>query len=451
VKKQYKNQGGFRLNNDQIELDILQDKKLTLNFDGGDIVSDSGLLLIKEFAKKIGFVDKIAAAIHDTRDQDAILHTMQSLLSQRIYQIVAGYEDANDCDLLRKDPCFKALSEKKPSDDDLASQPTMTRLENRCDRRDVVALMKLLPHLFVNHYRLAPKEIIFDIDGTAGETHGHQQMALFHGYYGQYQYYPLIISAHGHLLGAVLRKGTCSQHKHVYSMLDYIIKLVRERFPDVKIIIRADAGFSSPRFYDYLEGIENLDYYVGVPTNEVLKKETIALVEKVQSEYDKSGETQKEYTEFIYAAKSWSKRRRIITKVEVNGLGQNIRYVASNNEVSSPQETYPFYGRRGESECWIGDFKNGFSGDRLSCHRFIANQLRMLIHAFAYELMILFKSSVLQGTELATQSIESIRIKLIKVGAQVQETARRVWFRCASNHPYQTLFETIGQKVLSFQ
>ncbi|MFQ5584802.1 MAG: IS1380 family transposase [Calditrichia bacterium] len=439
------------MNNDQLELKILQDKKLTLNFDGGDIVSDSGLLLIKAFEKKLGLINKIAGVIHDPRDQGSILHTMPSLVSQRIYQIIAGYEDANDCDLLRKDPCFKALSDKKPSDEDLASQPTMARLENRCNRRDVVSMMKLLPQLFVDHYQEDPKEITIDVDGTAGEAHGHQQMALFHGYYKQYQYYPLIISAQGHLLGAVLRKGTCSQHKHVYPMLNHIIKVIRERFPNVKIIIRADAGFSSPRFYDYLDSIEDLVYYVGVPSNEVLKKETISLTEKVQRAYDEFEGTQKEYTEFSYAAKSWSKEQRIIAKVEINGLGQNIRYITTNDEVSPPKEAYPFYGRRGESECWIGDFKNGFSGDRLSCHRFIANQVRILIHAFAYELMILFKTSVLRGTELATQSIESIRTKLIKVGAQVHETARRVWFRCASNHPYRSLFETIGQKILSFQ
>lgn len=439
------------MNNNQLELDILQDKKLTLNFDGGDIVSDSGLLLVKEFAKKIGFIDKISAIIHDPRDQDSILHTIDSLLNQRIFQITAGYEDANDCDLLRKDPCFKALSDKKPTDEDLASQPTMSRLENRCNRRDVVAMMKLLPKIFVDHYKEEPEKIIIDVDGTAGQTHGHQQMTLFHGYYGQYQYYPLIISANGHLLSAILRKGTCSQHKNIYPMLNHIIKIIRERFPNVKIIIRADAGFSSPRFYDYLESVKNLVYYVGVATNDIFKKKTNQLLKKVQDIYDEYEETHKEYTEFSYAAKTWSKERRIIAKVEVNGLGSNMRYVTTNDTTSSPGEAYPFYGRRGESECWIGDFKNGFSGDRLSCHRFIANQVRMLIHAFAYELMILFKRFILQGTELANQSIESIRTKLIKVGGQVQETARRVWFRCASNHPYRNLFETIGKKVMSFQ
>ena len=439
------------MNNYQTEFRFFKGKKLRARFNGGDISSDSGLPLIKEFENKIGLIKKATDSIEDKRDHRYIDHTLEEILNQRIFQIIAGYEDCNDSDLLRKDSCFKAIAGRKQDDQDLSSQPTLSRLENSISRTDIVRLMKLLVNNFLDSFNSPPSKIVLDIDSTDDPTHGRQQMSLFHGYYHQYQYLPLIISSNKHLLGAILRRGTSGNGKHVNAFLKTLIPMIRIRFPKVKIIIRCDAGFSTPRFYEYLESIDNLEYFVGIGGNAVLKEKSKAFRHIVLDQYKKTGEPQRQFDAFQYGATTWNKQRKVIVKAEFNDLGSNARYVVTNSSLETAESIYDYYADRGDSERWIGELKNGFKADRLSCHRFIANQFRLLLHGIAYEIMAMFNEKILEGTELFSQSIDTIRKKIIKVGAQITLTARCLWFRLASGYPFQKLFVQLHKKILFYQ
>jgi hypothetical protein len=435
---------------EQLTFSFFQKRKLTVDFKGGEITSDAGLLLIRQADNSLQLTRGFAGSIEDRRDIRYADHDMQTLLRQRIYQIVAGYEDCNDADLLRRDPALKAACDRLLSDKELASQPTLSRLENAVTTKDLYRMGQQFLQLYIRRARKRnPQRIILDLDGTDDPTYGNQQLTFFHGYYDQYMYHPLVIydADTGELITAALRAGNRHASYGVVSVLKRIIPQLKNAFPTTEIIIRGDAGFAVPHLYEYCEE-EGLGYVIGLIRNDVLERMIEGLLDTAHRQYEETLKKQRLFTEGNYQAKSWEKERRVIMKAEWLPQGPNSRFVVTNLCLET-QQVYEFYTERGGTcEVRIDEFKNGLKADRLSCQRFLANQFRLFLHMAAYWLVLRLRE-VLAKTELATMQIQQLRLRLLKIGGQVIQSARRLWFRLASGCPWQAVFVLAHRRLHS--
>ena len=437
-----------KCNTEQLGFSFLRKRKLTVDFGGGEITSDSGLLLVRQADQSLGLLEGLADCITDRRDSRYTNHDLLTLLRQRIYQIVAGYEDCNDANFLRKDPALKAACGRMPSDKELSSQPTLSRLENTVTQEDLYRMGQWFVDLYIRRNRKRkPKRIIIDADGTDDPTYGDQQLTFFHGYYDQYMYHPLLVydADTGEMITAVLRAGNRHASYGIVSILKRIVAKLKAEFPNAEIIIRGDAGFAIPALYEYCEQ-EKLKYVIGLIRNDVLERMIERLTEKVQSLYEKTGQKQRLFAEGFYQAQSWEKERRVIMKAEWLPMGPNRRFVVTNLSIEA-QRLYEFYTERGGTcEVRIDEFKNGLKADRLSCHRFVANQFRLFLHMAAYWLVLRLRQA-LKKTEFASMQIQQLRTRILKIGGQVVQTARRVWFRLASGYPWKDIFALAHRRL----
>lgn len=425
----------------QINLKSLFGKEINVRFDGGRMTSDGGGLLLREIDERYGITEAAASAIHDRREVERTVHDIPSLLKQRIFSIALGYEDANDADTLKGDPALKTISGKLPdTDGDLASQPTISRFENRVSKRDLRRLADRLVDLYIQTHPGSPAWIVLDMDSTDDPTHGAQQLSFFHGYYEQHMYHPLLIfdGMDGFPLAAVLRPGNVHASKAAVSILKRLVKKLKKAYPRTEILFRADAGFAAPDIYRFLEK-RRIFYVIGMITNSRLRTKVEWLTVQAQQDFERTTRKQRLFTSFGYKADSWKRYRRVVAKVEWLPKGLNQRFVVTNL-LSGAQSIYDdVYVLRGEAENRIKELKLDLKADRLSCHRFDANQFRLLLHTTAYCLFQLLCRH-LRGTELCTAQAGTIRLKLLKIGARVSQTSRRVWFHMASSYPYQALF-----------
>lgn len=436
-------------NTKQLTFSFFKKRILTVDFKGGEITSDAGLLLIRQADNSLGLISGLTECINDKRDRRYIEHELLTLLRQRIYQIVAGYEDCNDADILRNDPAFKAACDRLLTEGDLASQPTLSRLENSISKKELYKIAEYFLQLYIKEKRKKkPKRIILDIDATDDPTHGGQQLTFFHGYYDQYMYYPLVVydADTGELLSAVLRPGNRHASYQVVSILKRITQKLKEAFPNAQIIIRADAAMALPELYEYCE-TEGLGYVIGLIRNDVLERLAEGLLKEAHEQYIQTGEKQKLFQEAQYQAKSWSYPRRVIIKAEWLPQGQNSRFVVTNLSYE-PEALYEFYTERGGScEVRIDELKNGLKADRLSCHSFLANQFRLFLHMAAYWLVQRLREA-LQKTEFGTMQIQQLRMRILKIGAQVVQSARRLWFHLAGSYPWKNIFHLAHTRLL---
>ena len=437
-----------KCNTRQLGFSFLRKRNLTVDFGGGEITSDSGLLLVRQADQSLGLMEGLASCIIDRRDGRYTDHDLLTLVRQRIYQIVAGYEDCNDADFLRKDPALKAACGRMPSDKELGSQPTLSRLENTVTQEDLYRMGQWFVDLYIRRNRKRkPKRIIIDADGTDDPTYGDQQLTFFHGYYDQYMYHPLLVydADTGEMITAVLRAGNRHASYGVVSILKRIVAKLKAAFPKAEIIVRGDAGFAIPALYEYCER-EKLSYVIGLIRNDVLERMIERHVEKVQSLYEKTGLKQRLFADGFYQAQSWEKERRVIMKAEWLPQGPNRRFVVTNLSMEA-QQLYEFYTERGGTcEVRIDEFKNGLKADRLSCHRFVANQFRLFLHMAAYWLVLRFRHA-LTKTEFSSMQIQQLRTRILKIGGQVVQTARRVWFRLASGYPWKDIFALAHRRL----
>lgn len=433
---------------EQLNFSFFLKRQLTVDFEGGEITSDAGLLLIRQADNSLRLTERIAGTIEDRRDSRYADHSMVELLRQRIYQVVAGYEDCNDANLLRKDPALKAACDRLLSDDPLASQPTLSRLENSVTTKDLYRMSEQFVQMYIRrNKKRKPKRIILDLDGTDDPTYGNQQLTFFHGYYDQYMYHPLVIydADTGELVTVALRAGNRHASYGAVSILKRIVPKLKEALPKTEIIIRGDAGFAIPALYEYCEH-EGLKYVIGLIRNDVLERMIEKLLKKAHERYHETQQKQRLFAEGIYQAQSWSTERRVIMKAEWLSQGPNSRFVVTNLSMDT-QQVYEFYTERGGTcEVRIDEFKNGLRADRLSCHRFVANQFRLFLHMAAYWLVLRLREA-LAKTELSTMQIQQLRLRLLKIGGQVIQTARRVWFRLASGCPWQSIFALAKRRL----
>lgn len=434
----------------QLPFAFFKAAQLTATFDGGTIVSDAGLLLVREFDEKIGLIQAISDVIYDPRDPRFVLHPQIDLLRQRIYQIVAGYEDCNDATVLRHDPILKAVTGRAPEGLALGSQPTLSRLENRVGLDTQMEAVDALVGRFIATRPEPLEEITLDIDPSQSETYGQQELTFFNGHYDSYMYFPQFIcdARTRFLLAAVLRPGNVGAVQGSILLLDRIVRLLRLSWPHLKIRVRADSNFADPDLLNWLEE-QQIPYTIGIAGNKALAALSAPFVKAAQERFGTSGHAQRSFTSLRYRTqKTWTRTRRIIVKVEVTSLGTNVRYVIATRGGRSG-DLYEWYTQRGGTvEDAIEQLKNGFEGDRLSCRDFKANAFRLLVHTAAYNLLVLFREHV-AVPELRDADIQTLRVKLIKVGALIVRTARRIWVKLSSTWPFAEVFKKVHAALVS--
>jgi hypothetical protein len=410
-------------------------------FDGGRITSDGGLLWLAQADSHLGLCEALSENVPEWRKRKG-LHSLVSLVRQRILQIACGYEDQNDSNSLREDPLFKLVCGSLPeSGADLASQPTFSRLENAVDARCCHRMSQALFELYLRERGKdgTPEKVLLDLDATYDPTHGEQEGSYYHGYYRQHIYHPLLVfdGQSGHLICALLRAGNTHASNSAVALLKRIVYGLREKWPEVAIEIRADAGFAVPALYDYCEA-EGITYTVGLITNPRLQEIAENLLTEAKERHETEGEKVRLFSESLYEAGSWEKKRRVLYKAEAMEKGTNTRFIVSTR-TDEPKALYEWYARRGESENWIKDFKVYLKADRLSCHRFIANQFRLLLHAAAYWLLDTLRRKLL-SSGVRWMQLDTLRLTLIKIGGRVRELFTKVRLHLASGHPGERLW-----------
>jgi hypothetical protein len=395
-----------------------------------------------------GICAALAACVPEWR-RGTVHHSLEALVRQRVFQIACGYEDQNDADTLRTDPLLKLVCGRLPeSEADLASQPTFSRLENAVDRHACRHLAHALLDVYLAHRAPAgpPARILLDIDSTDDPTHGHQEGSAYHGYYEQYMYHPLLVfdgDTH-QLITALLRPGTAHASRGVLSVLRVLVRALRQRWPGVAIEIRADSGCAIPAIYAWCER-EHVTYTIGLIPNTRLEKVAAPLLAEAQDQRAITGETVRLAAETAYQAGSWPCTRRVVYKAEALDAGPNTRFVVTTR-TDAPAALYEFYVDRGEAELWIKDYKRACIADRLSDHRFWANQFRLFLHAAAYWLLDTLRGWLVAQGQAALQ-LDTLRLRLLKVGGRVRELAGRVRLSLASSHPSQPLWALLAARA----
>jgi hypothetical protein len=418
---------------------------LVVDFWGGRLTSDGGWAWVAEVDAELDLCPALAAALPDRRRRSR--HTLLDLVRQRIYQIIAGYEDQDDADTLRRDPLLKLVCGRLPeSDPDLASQPTFSRFENAFSARDCYHLAEALGEVYLREREREgiPQRIVLDLDSTDDPTHGAQEGSAYHGYFRQSMYHPLLVfdGETGQFITAILRPGNAHAGHGTLAILKRLVRRLRDRWPGVTIEVRADAGFAKPEIYAWCEQ-ERIIYTIGLVPNARLEVLAAPLVaEAVAQQTAAGGAKARVLAETDYQAASWPHARRVIIKAEALSKGPNTRFVVTTR-TNEPEALYAWYTDRGETENWIKDLKIACFADRLSCHRFWANQLRLLLHGAAYWLLDTLRRWLVQaGTE--PMRLETLRLRVIKIGGRVRESAHRVHLRLASSHPGEPLWRLLA-------
>ncbi len=436
-------------------------REIRAQFDGGTITSDGGGLLLREVEKRVRILRQFAACFTDYRNPDLIEHKVEEMVAQRVYGLALGYEDLNDHEELRNDPLLAVLVEKAdPSSQVLAGKSTLNRLElsketaSRKERYKKIvldhgAVDRLLVQVFLEAHQEAPQEIILDLDATDDPLHGKQEGGFFHGYYGHYCYLPLYIFCGEFLLGAGLRSSHIDASAGSVEELKRIVAQIRSAWPLVRMVVRGDSGFCREELMAWCEA-EGVDYLLGLAKNERLKAEIVKEMEEAKAQYQETGRAARRFQEFVYQTReSWSRARRVVAKAEHLEKGENPRFVVT----SLSREAWPAQALYEEHYCARGDMENRIKeqlmllSDRTSTHYLRSNQLRLYFSSIAYVLLQMLRRLGLEGTELAKAQCTTIRLKLLKIGALIRITVRKVWISLAGGYPHVELFRQVYEKL----
>lgn len=449
-------------------------RDVVAHFNGGNICSDAGGLLLQQTETVTGIIKGFAACFTDHRDADLIEHTVEELVAQRVYALALGYEDLNDHDDLRNDPLLAVLVGKKdPTGKDrlrdrdkgkaLAGKSTLNRLEltpvgaSKKSRYKKItidrhAVDEFFTEAFLDSYSEAPSEIILDLDATDDPLHGHQAGRFFHGYYKNYCYLPLYIFCGEHLLCARLRPSDIDASAGAVKELDRIVSRIRMRWPQTRIIIRADSGFCREPIMLWCE-LNDVDYVLGLAKNPRLKREIAAELEEAKTLLQQTDQPARVFKDFRYQTlKSWSRSRRVVGKAEYLDKGENPRFVVTSLSVEHVDARTLYeqtYCARGDMENRIKEQQLWLFADRTSCATMRANQLRLWFSSVAYTLMQALRRLGLRGTKLAKAQCGTIRLKLLKIGAQIRVTFRKVWVLLSEGYPYQQLFRQVYENLVA--
>jgi hypothetical protein len=450
----------------QLEFHALGRREVVGKFDGGNITSDAGGLLLRETEKGTGIISGFARCFQDLRDPDLIEHTVAELVAQRVYGLALGYADLNDHDELRRDPLFAVLVGKEDPEGETrvrsqdrgkaaAGKSTLNRLEltpanpTAAELRYKKIIMKpeeidrLFVDVFLQAHREAPKEIVIDVDATDDPLHGNQEGRFFHGYYMNYCYLPLYIFCGEFLLGARLRPSNIDASEGAVEELERIVGQIRTAWPEVKIVVRGDSGFCRDNIMSWCED-RKVDYVFGFAKNERLKTLIAEELKRAQQQYEETRQASRVFKDFRYQTReSWTRERRVVGKAEHLDKGSNPRFIVTSIEMEKrdAQTLYEqLYCARGDMENRIKEQQLWLFADRTSAGKMRANQLRLYFSSVAYMLMQALRRLGLKGTQMAAAQCNTIRLKLLKVGAQVKVTVRKVWISLAGGYPYADLF-----------
>jgi len=459
---------------------FLPGKPVVVRLSESSLSSDGGLLPIREFDERLGLTSQFAAALRDPRPLGMIGHSFLEMTRSRIYGILADYEDQNDHDTLRSDPVFKLIAGRRPSDDDLASQPTLSRFENSIGAESLFNLRDVLIEQFIASFTTPPRHLTLDIDTFDDPTHGQQQLTFFHGYYEQSQYLPRAITcAENDLVVMIcLLHGSAHPALGADDDLEYLVGKLRAAWPSVRIEVRGDSGFGVPTMYAVCERLE-LQYTFGLGMNPVLKARSEPLLQHCLGQFEQTGQPQRRFCDFWHRAESWPAQRRVVVKVEVGPEGTNRRAVVTNRPgvFVLPGAVYEAYVDRGESENRNKELKRGLSADRLSDHRYLANLFRLYLHTAAHNLLVRLRRLVAdpppesheaavprealsprerkryfnrrrQRDPLGEGHPGTWQTRLIKVAARVTESVRRVVVELSGCWPYLEHYRHVSGHVL---
>ena len=418
-------------------------RKIDVSFNGGDITSNGGVQLLRLADERTGLIKAAARAIGDSRRTKSCTHALESLVRQRVYGISLGYEDLNDHEALRAD---LALQTALSRDESLASPSTLCRLENRANRNTAVALHKVLIDNFIASYKQAPRRLILDVDATDDRVHGGQEGRFFHGYYDHYCFLPLYVFCGDQLLVSYLRSSKIDGAKHSWAILALLIKRLRQAWPKVEILARADSGFCRWRMLRWFDR-HGVDYVIGIAKNPRLHDQSLALRTLAQWRYWMMGEKQRLFSEVRYAAQTWDTPRRVIVKAEHSARGSNPRFVVTNLTGNAQRIYDRIYCARGEMENRIKEQQLGLFADRTSCHTWWANQFRLLLSSLAYTLLETIRRVALHGTALARAQCGTLRLKLLRIGAIVLRNTRRIRLLLSSAYPNRELFCLVAARL----
>jgi Transposase DDE domain group 1 len=452
----------------QLEFQGMTRRTVVASFDGGTVSSDGGVLLLAEVDRRLGLVELFAACFKDHRNPDLVEHSLEELVRQRVFGLALGYEDLNDHDELRTDPLLASVVGKAdPTGSDrrqeqergkpLAGKSTLNRLEWGAVKQDryrkisldTEAVDRFFVDVFLAAHQQAPAEIVLDLDATDDPLHGEQEGRFFHGYYGEYCYLPLYIFCGSHLLCARLREAKIDASFGAVAELERIVAQIRQRWPEVRIIVRGDSGFAREELMSWCES-HGVDFVFGLARNSRLQRALGGELTQARTLFEESGKTARVFKDFVYRTKkSWSRQRRVVGKAEHLSKGANPRFIVTSlpSEKWSAQELYEkLYCARGEMENRIKEQQLCLFADRTSTHHLSSNQVRLWFSSVAYVLLNELRRLGLTGTDLAQARCDTIRTKLLKIGAQVRVTVRRVWVHLASSYPYAALFaQILGQ------
>jgi hypothetical protein len=446
----------------------LGSRQVTARFDGGRITTEGGALLLREVARKTGLLRRFSECFRDHRDPERIEHTVEELVSQRVYGLALGYEDLNDHDELRSDPMLAVLVGKKdPSGQQrrrtrdegkpLAAKSTLNRLEltpaNASQRnryKKIAVKGRKVDELFLEHFVDShdepPAEVILDLDCTDDPVHGEQEGRFFHGYYGHYCYLPLYVFCGELLLCARLRPSNIDASAGATEELERIVGRLREAWPEVKIIIRADSGFARESIMRWCEE-HDVDYVLGLARNARLVRAIGRQLRQARIRHHETGKAARVFRELSYRTrKSWSRKRRVVAKAEHLSKGSNPRFVVTSlgtDEVEAQRLYEQLYCARGDMENRIKEQQLYLFADRTSSSRFRTNQLRLWFSSVAYLLLQALRRLGLEGTSMERAQCHTIRHRLLKIGAQLRLTVRRIWVSMASGCPYEALYSQV--------
>jgi Transposase DDE domain group 1 len=420
-------------------------KAIVAKFDGGLLSSDGGVLVLREIEQRLRVADRMAACIEDPRAPDLITHTLAEIIRFRLLMIAAGYEDGNDASSLRGDPMFKMALDLTPSDRELCSQSTISRLENLPDARALLRMGRAMVDLYCESFRQVPKRITLDIDDTFDAVHGGQQLRLFNAHHDEYGFQPIVVfDGEGRFITALLRPAKRPGGKEIRAFLRRLLRAIRANWPKTQIMLRGDSHYCSPEVLDICRA-NGLDYILGVAPTTTLRRHIGDLEASVKARYEaapKQGKARR-FREFYDGAASWSRVERIIARVEAGAEGADTRFVVTNLKKRNARALYEdVYCRRGQAENNIKSWKTHLAADRTSCTRATANQLRLFLHAGAYWLMWGMRAAMPKRSMWRVAQFDTLRLRLIKIAARVVEMKTMIRVHLPTSCP--------GQDILRF-
>lgn len=424
-------------------LSPLNGKPILLGFDGADMSSDAGLILLREIERKAGLAQRLADCLHDPRDPAKVQHSLCDIIRFRIMMIAAGYEDGNDATALRHDPSFRIALERGPETGPaLCSQPTISRMENLPDARALIRMGREMVRFYCQSFARAPSRIVLDIDDTFDAVHGHQQLRLFNAFYDEFGFQPIVVfDGEGRLVGTLLRPARRPKGAESAAHIRRLIQEIRKHWPGTGILLRADSHYCTPEVLDLCDRL-GLRYILGLSRNARLQEEVQTLEAATAARYasNRDGQKVRRFKTFPYAAGSWSKSRRVIARVEVSSRGRDTRYIVTNLEGGRGKHLYEkLYSARGQAENHIKAWKTHLASDRTSCTKAAANQMRLMLHGCAYWIWWKLRAACPKRSPWRCAQINTLRLNIVKLAAIIVEKKTRIVMTLPASCPRQSL------------